>query len=138
VGELFEIRLALEPMLAARGVAAATDADVARIAETQAKLERAMARREVDAVITLNREFHRGVYGISPNRSAMRLLEQHAAVTSAVRKHYGFPAGRYRTIVAEHRALLDACAKRDVAAAQRIAHDHIAHSIAELLPRIPA
>ncbi len=137
VAELFEIRLALEPMLVERAVVAATDADIERLQAVQSELERAIARRQVDEVVRLNREFHRGFYRIRPNRSAMRLLDQHSAVTSAVRRHYGFPPTRFRTIVEEHRALLAACARRDGAEAHLIMRAHIAHSIEELLPRVP-
>lgn len=137
VGELFEIRLALEPMLVERAVVAATERDVERLRAIQAELERAIARRRVEEVVRLNRDFHRGFYRIRPNRSAMRLLDQHSAVTSAVRRHYGFPPARFRTIVEEHRALLSACAARDGAEAHRVMRAHIAHSIEELLPRVP-
>jgi DNA-binding GntR family transcriptional regulator len=137
VADLFEIRLALEPLLAERSAAVATAEDVAVLDRLEALMEDAMAGGDTPAQIRGNRDFHHALHRIRPNKPAIDLLNQHSALVSSVRRRFGFPEARHRTIIDEHRRLIAACRARDGAAAHVVMREHVRHSIEELLPRIP-
>ena len=137
IADLFEIRLAIEPMLAQRSAAVASPEHVAQLIDIEGELERAFLSRETAGMIRENQAFHRALHHIRPNKPAIDLIHQHSALVSSVRRHYGFPEQRFDTIIAEHSGLIDACRRRDGRAAYKIMRTHVQHSIDELLPRIP-
>lgn len=138
VADLFEIRVALEPMMAERSAAVATEDHVRQLEEIEDRLEQVFVDGTTWDMIRANQIFHRALHNIRPNQPAIDLLRQHSALVSSVRRHYGFPPQRHASIVAEHRRLIEACRTRDGKAAYRIMRLHVQHSIDELLPRIPA
>jgi DNA-binding GntR family transcriptional regulator len=138
IADLFEIRLALEPMMAQRSAAVARPEHVEQLVQAQAALEEAMASGVTQGMITANQVFHRTLFDIRPNQPGIDMLKQHSALVSSVRRHYGFPTPRFDTIIKEHNALIDACRNRDGRAAYRVMRIHVQHSIDELLPRIPS
>ena len=138
IADLFEIRLALEPMMAQRSAAVARPEHVARLLEAQAALEDAFRSGVTQSMITRNQVFHRTLFDIRPNQPGIDMLKQHSALVSSVRRHYGFPAPRFETINLEHHALIDACRRQDGRAAYKVMRTHVQHSIDELLPRIPS
>ncbi len=137
IAKLFEIRLALEPMLAQRSAAVATAENVAQMTAAQVEMEKALASGVTVEIIGRNGDFHRAMFDIRPNEPAIEVLSKHSALVSSVRRHYGFPVSRHKTIIREHNALIRACRARDGIAAYKAMHAHVQHSIDELLPRIP-
>jgi DNA-binding GntR family transcriptional regulator len=133
IRDLYEVRLALEPMLVARSVASAEPHHIAEVAAIQDEFEAAVARRDTGSVNRLNSLFHRRIYQIRPNVEALRLMDQHATVMSMIRRRFGFASGRLDEIVTEHRRLIDACRRRDAESAAAIMRAHIEHSIVDLL-----
>jgi DNA-binding GntR family transcriptional regulator len=138
IADLFEIRLALEPMMAQRSAAVAQPEHVERLVVAQAAFETAIASGVNQAMIVGNQVFHRTLFDIRPNQPGIAMLKQHSALVSSVRRYYGFPAPRFTTIIEEHNALIEACRKQDGRAASRVMCTHVQHSIDELLPRIPS
>lgn len=137
VADLFEIRLALEPLLAERSASAATERDVEKLEEAQLTFERAIKGKDVARIIEGNRIFHRTLQTIRLNKPAIDLLRQHSALVSSVRRQFGFPSQRYATIIKEHRSIIEACRSRDGRRAFSVMRSHVQHSMDELLPRIP-
>lgn len=136
IQELFEIRIVLEPALVDRSAPHFTAADVAALGAIEDGFEKAIARGDHAGVLRGNRLFHEYIYRVRPNEEAIRLLGQHAAVIATMRNRFGYQAGRFDRIVAEHRALLRACGDRDGPLAMAIARSHIEHSVDDLINRM--
>jgi DNA-binding GntR family transcriptional regulator len=137
IADLFEIRLALEPLLAERSAAAATEEDVKNLEEAQLTFELAIKSKNLTRIIEGNRIFHRTLQAIRLNKPAIDLLRQHSALVSSVRRQFGFPPQRYATIIKEHRRIIEACRSRNGSQAFSVMRSHVQHSMDELLPRIP-
>jgi DNA-binding GntR family transcriptional regulator len=136
VADLFEIRFALEPLLAERSAEVATEIHVSELEDAQRDYERAIRSKDISQIIQGNHIFHRVLHGVRPNRPAIDLLNQHSALVASVRRHFGIPNQRFETIIAEHRQLIEACRRRDGALANATMRAHIQRSVDELLPRI--
>lgn len=135
IRDLYEIRLALEPMLVARSTAVAGPHHIVQLATIETDYERATVRRDVPELVRLNRLFHRTIYRIRPNTEALRLMAQHAALMGTIRSRFGFAPARLDEIVQEHRRLLEAVRQRDADGAAAIMRSHIEGSIADILER---
>lgn len=138
VRELYEIRLALEPVLTGKSAAVATAQDVADLERIERDFEAAVARGDRAATIRTNARLHYRVYEIRPNAEAVRLLRHHSAVMRSIRHRFGFAESRFPQIIDEHHRLLHAIARNDGPAALRVMRRHIAHSIADITARMPA
>jgi DNA-binding GntR family transcriptional regulator len=133
ITELFEIRVVLEPALVRRSIPHFRPEDVVALEAVQAGFEAAIAARDHPAVLRGNHLFHETIYRVHPNEEAIRLLRHHASVIAVMRNRFGYHLGRFGQIVAEHRALIRACADHDAPSAVAIAQSHIEHSVADLL-----
>jgi DNA-binding GntR family transcriptional regulator len=132
VSEIFEIRIALEPELVWRSVPLMTDDAIRDIERIESQFEAAIERNDAQAVSLLNRDFHRRIYEVRPNREAIRLLTFHEGLIRTLRNRFGYRSERVYEIIEEHRQLVRACAKRDAEHARTIARIHIEHSLADL------
>jgi DNA-binding GntR family transcriptional regulator len=133
VSEIFEIRIALEPEMVWRNVPLMTDADIVDLRRLEQEFEAAIAADDRKAVAVSNGDFHLRIYNVQPNREAIRLLRYHATLIRTLRNRFGYQSGRVAEIIAEHRALIEACAARDAEGARQIARTHIEHSVADIL-----
>ncbi|GAA5026824.1 GntR family transcriptional regulator [Microbacterium fluvii] len=140
VGRLDEItalRIDLEGRAALLGVARLSDADVDRMAALLHQLE----SRHADADFSLglfndlNREFHGVLYAAADSPVLVSLIATLGAEADRIRLHFDL-----HTPVAEpfHREILDACRRRDAAAAVRATRHHLWESYLGMCGGVPA
>jgi DNA-binding GntR family transcriptional regulator len=92
------------------------DADtLAAIADVNDRLGRAADAGEVALVVQLNREFHEAVFGLSPLRTVHREVRRLWEMSDSYRALYLYGPARER-IAAEHQAMIEALAARDIEA----------------------
>jgi DNA-binding GntR family transcriptional regulator len=127
--EIFEIRLTLEPVLAAKCVAHAEDVHVRVLTHLQNCFEAAAKKADHAEMVRLNAAFHATILGICPNVEALRLLGYHRAIMNAMRLRFGYIPIRVKHIVRDHRALIRACAARDALHAGSLLKSHIEESL---------
>lgn len=136
IRNLYDVRGAIEGMLAER-CAERIDADsIARLKRAADAFETAGARAE-DRVAA-NSRFHAIINQAADNAEALRVLGQGRLLADALRVRFGYGAGRVDAIVAEHRALLRAIARKEAVQAGEIARRHCMRARDDLLKRLPA
>ena len=136
IGELFEARRVLEPSLAALAAERATRVQVAGIKRALQAIDAATSRG--DLAVSEDFSFHRAIGEATGNPQFVRLLsfiEQY--LLDAMRVTKGYEAQRadwMQHVREEHRAIYDAIAAGDPAAARRAAvrhHQQGEHRLAE-------
>ena len=125
VRNLFGIREALEAHLCGEAAQIIAPAELAELWRLEAAYEASAVERDVPSMIRLNRAFHRQVHVAAGNDEAVRLLDLHAALIGAMRGRFGYAPSRPEAIQAEHRALVEALARRDSSAARSIQAAHV-------------
>ncbi len=125
IRSLFDIREALEGFLTRQAAERITPAVMEDLQALQDRYDAAVERGETKACIPLNIAFHRTILQVTGNEEALRLLDQHTSLIMALRSRVGYAPDRPSTIQREHRALLDALARGDGDAAQRIHARHV-------------
>ena len=136
IRNLYDVRGAIEGMLAER-CAERIDGDaLAELKRAADAFESAGARAE-DRVAA-NSRFHATLNLAADNPEALRMLNQGRLLADALRVRFGYGAGRVEAIAAEHRALVRAITRKDVAQAGEIARRHCMRARDDLIKRLPA
>lgn len=137
VENFYDIRAALEDMLASRCAARIDAGSLAKLKEAAQDFERA-AGVDPTAAVAANRRFHDIINAVADNPEAARMLAHGRVLADALRLRYGYGGGRVDTIVAEHRALVEAIERGDSAQAGHIARRHCIAARDDLVARVLA
>jgi len=135
VRNFYDLRAAIEGMLTERCAERIDEAGLARLGLEVLAFEQADARLP-DTLVAINRRLHDVINEVADNPEALRMLAQGRVLADALRMRYGYGTGRVETIVAEHRALLRAISRHDVAKAGEVARRHCARARDDLLARM--
>ena len=125
VEELFEARLAIEPMAAARAATRAEEEDLRALESTLLDLERGIAEGDLASMVLADSAFHNAVARASRNRLFQSMLKAaHHLMIASQRAGLG-PHERQPRVLAMHRAVYDAIVARDAEAAERAMRAHL-------------
>ena len=125
IRELFELRADIESDLLRRAIPEMSSTDFARASEILVAYETAFRAGDVGAWGTLNWQFHSVLYAPADRALTMAIvskLHQHCDRYSRLQLALTNGESRARQ---EHRAILAAAKKRDVAKARQLLRDHI-------------
>jgi len=136
VKNIYDLRGAIETMLAAEAARRMTDGDLAGVAAAVEAFERAAAEGEVDAVVRANRALHRRINGAADNGPAVEVLEGRSTLVDALRRSLGYRSERLAEVMAQHRALLSALKARDPDGAAMAAAAHTMSARDDLLAHL--
>ncbi len=136
VRNMYDVRGAIEGLLAAEAARRATEADIAMLEGMVLRYEQVVAGGNTAAIVEANRALHRAINRIADNPVAMEIFDGRSLLIDALRRSLGTRPGRLAEIVAEHRAIFDAIAAGDadraMAAAQRHTRNARDHMIENL------
>jgi DNA-binding GntR family transcriptional regulator len=136
IEDLFDMRTALETMLARRAAVRRTDAHLLQLRRAAAELEGMVARGEHDDVPLANRRFHAVINDAAGNPGALAIVENHWVLLSVLLKRYGSDEEvRFQRVIDEHQHLIGAIERQDAHAAQTLMGAHIEKGKANLLKR---
>jgi DNA-binding GntR family transcriptional regulator len=133
VVELYAMREILEGAAARLAAEHASEPEVEALNDIEAD---AVHAGEPDRLATINRAFHRAIFAAARNRYLNDALEDLQDAIALLGGTTFSVAGRPRTAAAEHRAIIDAIARRDPDAAEQAARAHIREALRERL-RMP-
>ena len=130
--ELLPIMALLEGRCAYEAVRKAGEADIRRLQQLHAQLERHAAAQDIEAYYRANHEFHSAVQALAANRWLDRATGDLRRFVRLLRGRQLHWPGRIEASINEHRVLLDAIVQRDAARAERVMHDHLMAQLAAL------
>lgn len=133
VRNALELRAAVEVMLT-ESCARLIDKDgLVELERYVQDFEAAAKRNDPLGIVDANLRLHDAIGRTADNPEAMRVLARGRLLIQALRVRYGFGPGRVYTVIAEHRALLHAIARKDVRKAGEVARRHCEGARDELL-----
>lgn len=135
IEDVFDMRCAIETMLARRAAERRTPEHVARLRAAAARLEAHVERSELDNVPVANREFHRIVNDAAGNPGALPIVDNHWLLLAALLRRYGYDDLRFARVIEEHRHLVQAIDRRDAHSAAMLMGAHIEKAKNNLLAR---
>ena len=125
--EVYEVRLALEPLAVAHAAEQFTDADAQAAGAALARHVRAYRRGTVHEAFAAHTDFHFAIYRAARSRWLVRLITP--LWESSERYRLALPPRHRRALEerrAEHERILAACVEHDPERAARELHDHLA------------
>lgn len=123
--EIFTVMALLEGQCAADTARKASETDLIHLRSVHDELERAASSNDIDGFFEANQAFHQEVQHIADNRWLTQAITDLRKVIKLSRHHSLFSDGRLKQSLAEHRAILDALAHRDVARSEQLMREHI-------------
>lgn len=134
--DVFEARRLIEPALLRRLIDSVTPERIERLRQHQELELQARQRNDQHAVVRLSGEFHVLIAEQAGNSALARHMRELTTLTCLIIVLYDSPTAD-TCLADEHSAIIDAIARRDLAAAQSLmlAHlDHIEHGLRLELP----
>jgi len=123
--EILELRALIETFLIEKTIVTITDAEVKRLTGLCDEMDATADHRHW---LELNQTFHSALYASANSVTATKLLEQLSAQVERYVRSHGEHIRREGEADAEHRAILAAVRRRDVAESQRLVQLHIGHT----------
>lgn len=110
VGDLWEMRLIVEPEIAARAALRATDDDLAALDGLLNRQEAALDRE--DTSLGIDRDFHSALAHASRNAVSVRVVELIGSMLAAGRGHFITSPARRQSALNRHREIVQAVRER--------------------------
>lgn len=133
---IFDLRIAIEAMLARRAAERIEPGHLARLHAIEAKYEAEARKRNYDSLLSLNRAFHDVIEEAAGNPEAARVLERHWRVIAALWNLYGYGEKRVAGVISDHRQIIEALTSHDAEVAACLAMAHAAKAKQALIARM--
>ncbi|HEV7267570.1 MAG TPA: GntR family transcriptional regulator [Falsiroseomonas sp.] len=133
---LYDLRGALQALLARRAAERATEAQIAKMARHEQAYAEAAERGDAAAALEANEAFHDALEDAAENPQATALYKSRSAFVNAVRLRLGFGVDRMAEAAAQHRAILAAISARDAEKAAFASFNHSMSAKKDLLQRL--
>ena len=130
---LFEVRSAVEALVARRAAERINAEELALLAASEASLERHAAAGDAMEVMAANRRFHAVIQSAARSAYAADLAKLHSPLLGALWLRFGYSTDRFESVISDHRALMQLLAERDGQAAALVAAAHVAKAKGALL-----
>jgi DNA-binding GntR family transcriptional regulator len=144
VEDLFDIRSAVETMLARRAAERRNAGHVAALRAAQEELEAHVRNGDFEAVRPVNQRFHEVINDAAGNPGAMSLVDKHWLLAAALWQRYGYDDGRFydetrfHGVINDHQHLIQAIERGDSTSALLLMGAHIEKAKHDLLARMAA
>jgi len=130
--ETLEARAVLEGLAARYAARNVTDADIADLRAIVGEMEARLAEGDLLGISEGNVRLHSRLLQIANNKTVARLIERLHAQHIRSQFRIILVPGRPPRSVAEHRAIVEAVASRDPAAAEAAMRNHLANTVETL------
>lgn len=138
VRNLFDMRIAIEAMLARRAAERILPTQLAELESVQDQYETRAKLRDYPALLRLNRRFHGVISEAARNPEAEAVLDRHRQLIGALWMLHGYGDHRIAGVISDHRHLIAALAAREADVAASLAMAHAAKAKQELVARMVA
>jgi DNA-binding GntR family transcriptional regulator len=138
IEDVFDVRGAIETMLARRAAERRSQHHLAQLREAAANLEALVVSGDYPAVALANRAFHTVINDAAGNPGALPIVDSHWLLLAALLKRYGYGEERFARVIDEHQHLIHAIDRRDSHSAAMLMGAHIEKAKNNLLRRAAA
>ncbi len=125
MGDVFDVRQALEGMQARRAAKRITQEAADTIVKARKAFEAAVKGKGPERILHANHAFHSAISVAAGNREATEIEARHWHILRIVWVRFGNIAGRLPTVIQDHRQLEDAILDGDAEGAELIAAAHV-------------
>lgn len=136
IEDLFDVRAAIEVMLARRAAERRTESHIVQLTEIERDLEERVVRGDYASIPSINRDFHDVINQAAGNPGTMPLVDGQWLLVAALWNKVGNPPERFQSVVDDHRHLITSIDRRDSSGAAALMSAHIQKARQDLLARM--
>ena len=125
IGELFDLRVLLEPDILRHAIPKLTERDLREAATILAGYSTALTQRDVEAWGRLNTQFHLALYRPAERPRSLALVRSLLDQTDGYTRMQLLLTGGQSRAQREHTELLELCRARKTGAAAKLVEDHV-------------
>jgi DNA-binding GntR family transcriptional regulator len=125
IGELFDLRVLLEPDILRYAIPKLTERDLREAATILAGYSTALTQRDVEAWGRLNTQFHLALYRPAERPRSLALVRSLLDQTDGYTRMQLLLTGGQSRAQREHTELLELCRERKTTAAAKLVEDHV-------------
>jgi DNA-binding GntR family transcriptional regulator len=133
VGNIFDIRNALEVMLVRRAAQLRTLADVDGLVAIEETLEACVQAQDYGGSLRANRQLHQLIARVAANPDAEALLDRHWLLLAGLWREHNYSPERFAGVVNDHRHMIQAIRDGDSESAAALMQGHVVKSKQVLL-----
>lgn len=138
VGNLFDVRIAIEAMLTRRAAEKVRPRDLVELEEAAARFDAAVTGSDLSGMLAANRAFHAVINRVADNAEATEILKRNEQLMTALWMRHGYGVDRMAEAAADHRHIVAALRAGDSDAAAWLASAHAAKAKLDLIRRMSA
>jgi len=124
VGNIFDIRNALEVMMVRRAARLRTPEQVARMRAIELELEVSVQRQDYAGALLANRHLHQLIGEMAANPDAQLLIDRHWLLLAGLWRENKYSPERYDGVINDHRHMIEAISDGDAEAAAILMQAH--------------
>jgi DNA-binding GntR family transcriptional regulator len=136
VEDLFDIRSAIEMMLARRAAERRSPEQLRQLVGIEQEIEALVEKEDFGAIPAVNRDFHQVINQAARHPGALSVVDGQGLLVAALWNKVGNPPARFQSVIDDHRHLIIAIERRDGAGAASLMGAHIEKSRQDLLARM--
>lgn len=136
IGNIFDIRNALEVLMVRRAARLRTPEQVAQLHAIEQTLEACVGLQDYAGALHANRRLHHLIGDMAANPDAQLLLERHWLLLAGLWRESKYSPERYSGVINDHRHLIEAIADGDAEASAALMQAHVSKAKQVLLKLI--
>lgn len=125
VGNIFDIRNALEVLMVRRAARLRTPEQVARLRAIELELEACVQQQDYAGALQANRQLHQLIGEMAANPDAQVLLDRHWLLLAGLWRENNYSPQRYDGVINDHRHMIEAISDGDAEAAAILMQAHV-------------
>jgi DNA-binding GntR family transcriptional regulator len=137
VRDICEVEVLIEPYLTRWFVGLVTDADIGRLEDVQAEIEK-LNFADLATHSALDTKFHRVLYDRHYNRHVVEMWWRHREILGAISRRYPVSLGRRAAVLKEHQQLIACLKAQDADGATKVIAAHVEGSGRHMIEQMRA
>lgn len=125
IGNIFDIRNALEVLVVRRAARLRTTQHIAQLQSIEQTLETCVIDQDYAGALQANRRLHHLISDIAANPDAQLLLDRHWLLLAGLWRENKYSPERYSGVINDHRHLIEAITDGDAEAAASLMQAHV-------------
>lgn len=133
IKNVFEVRGAIEALLAQTSLPLILDSDIQRLGSINEAFSKSIGNCNVEDVLSADKEFHLTIYKKSENMLAFEIYQKYRDLIITLRKQYGFTPHRVREMIDQHAQIIKALRSKDELHLDALIKEHRKGALIDLL-----
>lgn len=135
IRNIFEVRTAMEELLARNSIPHRADSDIDKLIAINEKIAALSNHEQLNEIVSLDKLFHTTLYQYSTNPIASEIYEKYRALIYTLRKNCGFSSNRLAEITDQHSEIIDSIMKGNEGDLEKLIRKHKNGAMDDLLQR---